>query len=85
MAYIAESGIAFTHYGVFEQVAHALNRVIVVRNTNTTEDADNGQNGCYGRPGFPHRNSLPPTPKYSHRYLLTVCPSVVQGHGVTET
>src|SRR5258708_31503125 len=34
MAYIAESGIAFTHYGVFEQVAHALNRVIVVRNTN---------------------------------------------------
>jgi hypothetical protein len=35
MAYIAESGIAFTHYGVFEQVAHALNRVIVVRNTNT--------------------------------------------------
>src|SRR5258708_33890359 len=34
MAYIAESGIAFTHYGVFEQLAHALNRVIVVRNTN---------------------------------------------------
>lgn len=35
MAYIAESGIAFTQYGVFEQVAHALDRVIVVRNTNT--------------------------------------------------
>src|SRR5882724_3001054 len=34
MAYIAESGITFTHYGVFEQVAHALNRVIIVRNTN---------------------------------------------------
>ena len=33
MAYIAESGIAFTHSGVFEQVAHALDRVIVVRNT----------------------------------------------------
>ena len=35
MGYIAESGITFTHYGVFEQVARALDRVIIVRNTNT--------------------------------------------------
>ena len=34
MANIVESGITFTHYGVFEQIAHALNRLIVVRNTN---------------------------------------------------
>ena len=34
MAYIAESGITFAHYGVFEQVANALDRVIIVRNTN---------------------------------------------------
>jgi len=34
MAYIPESGITFTHYGIFEQAAHALNRVIIARNTN---------------------------------------------------
>ncbi|HXI40582.1 MAG TPA: hypothetical protein VNH83_11415 [Bryobacteraceae bacterium] len=34
MAYIAERGSAFTHYGVFEQVSRALNRVIAVRHTN---------------------------------------------------
>jgi|SRR5579863_7809603 len=35
MAYIAASGIAFAHYGVFEQTARALQRVIIVRNTNS--------------------------------------------------
>ena len=34
MAYIAESGITFSQFGVFEQIARALNRVIIVRNTN---------------------------------------------------
>jgi hypothetical protein len=34
MAYISKSGITFTHYGIFEQAARALNRVIIVRNTN---------------------------------------------------
>jgi hypothetical protein len=34
MAYIPESGITFTHYGIFEQAARALNRVIIARNTN---------------------------------------------------
>ena len=35
MAYIEESGITFPHYGIFEQAANALQRVIIVRNTNT--------------------------------------------------
>ena len=35
MAYIEQSGITFTHYGVFEQTARALGRVLIVRNTNT--------------------------------------------------
>jgi len=34
MAYLEQSGITFTHYGIFEQTARGLGRVIVVRNTN---------------------------------------------------
>lgn len=35
MSYLASSGITQTHFAVFQSVAQQLNRIIVVRNTNT--------------------------------------------------